>query len=630
MLAKLRTIWRLMGGQRARYGGAIAALVAASCFMYLVPLVPQIVIDGVLTQDPSKTSGLVRRAVALAGGPETIAENLWVAAAIVLVLTGVAGTFTYLRGRLAAEASQRIARDVRDRLYDQLQHLPVAFHDTQRTGDLVQRCTSDVETLRLFLANQVVEIGRAILMMAVPIPLMLALDVRLTLVSVAVVPPIILFSALFFRRVQRQFTLVDEAEGTMTATLQENLTGIRVVRAFARQEFEKEKFSSAIGTFRGLSFRMYELMAWYWSLSDLLCMGQKALLVGVGGYWLATGQLAVGTFYFFIAAVNMFIWPMRMLGRILTDLGKAMVAIGRIQEILEAPRETKPRAGDDVSRPTRGEIVFENVSFAYGETAVLRELSLRAAPGETLAILGPSGAGKSTIVNLLLRFHDPDAGRILVDGVDLSELGRKDARGAVSVVMQEPFLYSKSVKENIRFGRSAAVEEEIHEAASTACVHESITAFDEGYDTLVGERGVTLSGGQRQRVAIARALLTNPALLVLDDALSAVDTETEQMIIRAVRRRHGHQTTILIAHRLSTVRHADKVIVLEAGALVQEGDHDTLVREEGLYRRLWTIQNAIEAESEAKAPERQSGADTGRQRRDRPPGGRSLSVGTQE
>jgi len=304
----------------------------------------------------------------------------------------------------------------------------------------------------------------------------------------------------------------------------------------------------------------------------------------------------VGTFYFFLAAVNLFIWPIRMMGRILTDLGKATVAIGRIGEIVLHPRESAPEVPVEAFPEKAGEVIFDQVSFAHGDVDVLEDVSFEVRPGETLALLGPSGAGKSTIVNLLLRLYDPDSGTIRCHGQDLTDIDRKRARHDLAVVLQEPFLYSKTVKENIRLGRRTAHDDEIHEAASIACVHRTILDFDDGYDTVVGERGVTLSGGQRQRVALARALLERPKILILDDALSAVDTDTERMILEALSARRGKQTTIVIAHRLSTLRHADQILVLDGGRVVQRGTHDALLAEEGLYRRLWTIQTELQTE----------------------------------
>lgn len=581
-----------MEGQRLRYGFAIVALVIASCFLYLAPMVPQIVIDGVLSSDRNDASAITLWAVDLLGGVEHIRSNLWLPAMLILALTAVAGVFTYLRGRWSAQASEAIIRRLRDRVYDHLQHLHCRYFDKAETGDLIQRSTSDVETIRTFLSSHVVEIGRALIMMLVPIPLMLMIDVRMTIISVVLMPVIVVFSIVFFLRVKVVFRKTDEAEAAMTTRVQENLAGIRVVRAFARQEHEQQKFTECNAAHRALDFRLYRLLAWFWSVSDLLCFSQKALVVGAGAYWLAIGTLQVGAYFYFITAVSMFIWPMRMIGRILTDLGKAQVALSRIDEILHVPLE---RDGDEPveqeSSPFAGEIAFDNVVFSHGEQSpVLRGVSFAVPAGTSLAILGPSGSGKSTMINLLLRLYDHDSGAILLDGRDIREFDRKDVRRAMSVVMQEPFLYSKTLRENLRLSRPGAHEEEIIEATRIAAIHESILDFAQGYDTLVGERGVTLSGGQRQRVAIARALLRDPAVLILDDALSAVDTETESMILDALNEREGRHSTIIVAHRVSTVMHADQIIVLDHGTVAQRGTHAQLLAEEGLYRRLWTAQ----------------------------------------
>ncbi len=592
MPAWIKSIWKLMSGERLRYGSAIGALVVASCFLYLAPMVPQVVIDGVLLTD-GQPSALVTRAVALLGGAEYLARHLWWPAVVLIALTVLAGVFTYLRARWSARASERIARNVRDRVYGHLQHLSCSYFDAAQTGDLVQRCTSDVETLRVFLSTQVVEIGRAVVMLLMPIPLMLAIDARMTVVALLLVIPIVLFSLLYFRKVRRVFKQVDEAEGRMTTTVQENLTGIRVVRAFARQDFEREKFEHGNRTHRDLDYRLYRLAARFWSYSDLLCLSQQGLVVGFGAYWLATGSLQVGAFFYFLTAVSLFLWPVRMMGRILTDLGKAIVALERLHEILD--EEPESNLGEAAPTRARGQVVFDNVSFSHAEDAhVLREVSFSIEAGGTLALVGPSGSGKSTIVNLLLRLYDHDAGSIRLDGEEIRTLGRKHVRSQVAVVMQEPFLYSRSLRDNITMGRSSAREEEMIEAARLAAVHESIVEFDEAYDTRVGERGVTLSGGQRQRVALSRALLQKPSILILDDALSAVDAETEQLIIEALRRRQHQHTTIVIAHRLSTLMHADRIVVLEDGRVAQTGTHRELLAEPGLYRRLWTMQTQIE------------------------------------
>ena len=571
--SKYQLIWQLVRVERRRYGGAVLSLVLASCFLYLVPLVPSAVLDGRF-------------------------RNLWLAAVLMSGFTALAGYFTYLRGRLSSVAAENVILRLRDQLYDQLQHLPCSYFDTAPTGDLIQRCTSDVETMRQFLVSQVVEIGRAVLMLIIPLPLMLVIDWRMTAMSLILIPPIVAFSMIFFRRVRSSFEKVDQAEGRLTSTLQENLTGIRVVRAFARQQFEIEKFGARNSEHRDLDNNLYRLLAVFWSASDVLCIGQMGIVVIAGGRWIADGSLGVGSFFFFLTSVGMFIWPVRMMGRILTELGKATVAVGRIQEILGHPRETTPENRLLIPQhgiDRLGEIVFRNVTFAHRkDTAALEDVSFHLPVGRTLALFGPSGSGKSTIVNLLLRLYDPGTGVIEMDGRDIRHVDRKDVRRQISVVMQEPFLYSKTVRENLSIGHASATHDDIIQATAAACVHDTVMEFEQGYDTLVGERGISLSGGQRQRVALARALLKRPTILILDDALSAVDTETESQILDALALRRGRSTTIVIAHRLSTLMTADEILVLDGGRVVQRGTHETLKDSPGMYQRVWMIQNTME------------------------------------
>jgi ATP-binding cassette subfamily B protein len=459
------------------------------------------------------------------------------------------------------------------------------------------------------------------------------------------------FGVAFFSKVQRTFKASDEAEGKMTSRLQENLSGIRVVRAFARQQYEIEHFAQANSEYRRRWYRLMQLLSFYWPTSDLMCFTQQGIVLFAGAWYVSRGDLTAGDLFTYIMYVNLFLWPVRNMGRILADMGKALVSIGRVGEILSQPVEVEqellsqpdnvaqppsavaflagphanghdlgvakspsamatlmephlnghsaqpraavPHAGTQPAAPP-GEIVVKNLVFNHGpEIPVLRGISLRIEPGMTLAMLGPSGSGKSTLINLLLRLYDYDTGSIRLDGLELRALPRKFVRAQIGSVLQEPFLYSKSLRENIKLSCTEAADEDIVAAASAACIHESIEGFENGYDTLVGERGVTLSGGQRQRVALARALLKNPPILILDDAFSAVDTHTEKMILRALRNRHGRRTTIVIAHRLSTLMHADRVIVLDEGQIVQSGTHDSLIAEDGMYRRLWQIQTSL-------------------------------------
>lgn len=629
MLARFRQFWQLLEGQRLRYAAAMVALVLVVITGYLVPLVGAPTIDFVFRSkgneaadaegpatdaaghaqseaaaqarnEPSKPDNPLHRAILSPmirwmGGPETLRNNLWIPALVMAALAIASGVFMYLRNRWAAVAAESIARRLRDRLYGHLQNLPCSYFDTAETGDLVQRCTSDVETIRAFLANEVVSIGRSLVMLLAAAPILLLLNVRLALISMAVIPVILVYSMVFFLKARAAFKLQDEAEGHMTSCLQENLTGIRVVRAFARQEFECGKFAGRNAAYRDRGFHLAKIMARFYPTSDALCMTQMAIVLFSGGYFIQQGWISVGTFFAVSYMVGNLLWPVRQMGRTLAEAGKAMVSMDRHRAILgQREEESVPEVAGEPEVDFSGALVFDGLSFAHGEVPVLRDVSFRVEPGQTVAILGPSGSGKTTLVNLLLRFYDYRQGSIRIDGRELLSLDRKRVRSQIGVVMQEPFLYSRTLRENIRFGRSSAPDEQVESAASVAGIHSTIVGFEEGYGAMVGERGVRLSGGQRQRVALARAVVREPPILILDDALSAVDTRTESLILEALRRRHGRHSTLVIAHRLSTLMRADRIIVLEGGRVVQSGTHEELVGVEGLYRRLWRIQSSLE------------------------------------
>ena len=599
--ARPRNLWFITRGQRARYLSAVLAMGVSNLFMLSSPLVGMYALDALSADDLGQGApGLTEAALAIAsvfGSTPVIAYLIASALAGVLV-TALGGLFLYLRGRWAAIASEAIARKLRDALYERLHHLPASFFDTADTGDLVQRCSSDVETVRMFLSAQVVEIGRAVLLVAIMTPMLFWRDERLAMLSVCLMPAIVLGAVAFFTRVKRVFLEVDESEAAMTAVLQENLTGIRVVRAFARQDFEIKRFGERNAAFRDNYFRMNRLMGLYWGISDLFCMAQITIVLLAGGIFLAEGTITVGELFAFITLVGMVLWPVRHLGRVLTDTGKAMVALKRINHILETEEETQepvPQIGR-----ARGDLAFEDLTFGYEpKRFVLRDVSVTIPAGQTVGIVGAPGSGKSTLIRLLLRLYSFAQGRITLDGLDITQVDRKWLRAQVGVVLQDPFLYSRSIEENLRVARPGAPVQDLIDATRDAAIHQAIEDFPAGYDSLVGERGVTLSGGQRQRLALARALLKDPPVLVLDDSLSAVDTGTERAILAALRRRQGRHTTLVIAHRLSSVRDADRILVLDEGQLVQDGDHRTLAALPGPYRRLCEIQGALDQSIDA-------------------------------
>jgi ATP-binding cassette subfamily B protein len=590
------TLWKITAGQRLRYAASIVAMAASSLAMFGAPLVAKYAIDAVIDGDlgvgiPALAHAAARAAVAF--GSTDIVWYLALSAVAAVLVTMVGGCFLYLRGLTAAIASEAIVRRLREELYRHLHALQARFYDTADTGDLVQRCSSDVETLRVFLSSDVVEIGRAILLVLTVTPILFWMDPRLAWVSLSLLPFIFLGAFVFFTKVKALFQVTDEAEGELTAVLQENLTGIRVVRAFARQEFEIAKFAQRNAAFRDHNNRLIALMGKYWGTQDLFSQGQIALVLFTGALFVMDGSMTVGTLFAFLTYIGMIIWPIRQLGRVLTDSGKAVVALGRMNDILRESEESLEPA----PRPGRadGAIEFKGVTFGYAaDRPVLRDLSFSARAGETIALVGAPGSGKSTIIRLLLRLYPYSAGSITIDGQEIAGVSRQWLRSQIGVVLQDPFLYSRTVAQNLRVGRPDAPEEHLVQAARDAAIHDSIERLQEGYGALVGERGVTLSGGQRQRLALARALLKDPPVLVLDDSLSAVDTGTEARILAALKARKGRHTTIVIAHRLSSVRHADRILVLEEGRLVQHGDHATLIAQTGPYRRLCEIQGALD------------------------------------
>ena len=587
-----------MQGTRLKYIGAILTVVVAVAVAFISPLLLSEVIYSVIgSTRPLNLPGPLQGWLDARGGRDFLVNNMWILALVLIGINVLNSIVMFLRGKWTAQASESIAEKMRNRLYRHLQTLPYDYHVKAATGDLIQRCTSDVETVRRFLSGQVVEIFRAVFMLVIALVIMLRMNVKMTLVSMMLVPLLFGYGMVFFKLTMKRFRETDEAEGRMSAVLQENLTGVRVVRAFGRESFEVDKFNRVNDRFRDLAARQANLLAYYWSISDLLTMAQNAISLLYGVVLAARGEITVGDLLVFTSYVGQLLWPVRQLGRILSDMGKSFVALDRIDEIL--CQKSEQNAAAMLKPPIDRDIVFDHVTFAYDrDRPVLRDVSFTVPKGATVAILGATGSGKSSLMHLMQRLYDCTGGRITIGGVDIKDIDKAYLRSRVGLILQEPFLYSRTIESNLGIAKPGITPDEVREAARTACADGFISEFENGYDTLVGERGVTLSGGQKQRVAIARTLCKENDVLIFDDSLSAVDTETDAAIRAALKKRGEGITTFIISHRITTLSQADFIVVLDQGRVIQMGTHEELIRQEGLYQRVNMIQNSLEDELE--------------------------------
>ncbi len=543
-------------------------------------------------------------------GHNTFMDFLPLLAGGIIALALVDGFFSFLSGRFAAKSSENVARRLRNTLYDHIQHLPFTYHDHMAAGELIQRSTSDVDAVRRFFADQAIGVVRIVMLFVVNLAALLLLNAKLALSSVVVVPAIVVISVFFFRRVSKVYDDYQDQDAILSTMLQENLAGVRVVRAFARQDFESAKFEKE-NTEKYRRGRILLLMhSLFWPSSDILCASQVLAGFILGALMTIHGEITVGQYVSYTGLVVYLIWPMRDLGRLIVHASNGMVSAFRTGEILREHVEDLDAGSYRPAGPSRGEVEFRNVSFDYhGDISVLRDITFHCLPGQAIALLGPTGSGKTSLVNLLPRFYEYSSGSVLLDGVELREYPKRYLRRQIGIVEQEPFLFSRTIRENIVYGVEREVPDaEVEAAARAAALHDVILSFPEGYRTLVGEKGVTLSGGQRQRMAIARAILKDPRLLILDDSTSSVDSETEAEIRGALERLMRGRTTFIIAHRVQSVMHADQLLVLDRGRIIQSGTHEELMHRDGFYRRIFLLQSRIDEEVELET-ESGEGAD---------------------
>ncbi|MBS1518829.1 MAG: ABC transporter ATP-binding protein [Bacteroidetes bacterium] len=608
----LKRLFQILGRWRWYYMLSGILLILATFIRMLEPKILQVTVDKVIVYYQSGGKILYVPDDALTvflysvlpefkiESPGIILVSLGI---IFLIISLLRGLFSFSSSAITASSTEKATKNLRLRLFSHIQALPLAYHSKTPTGELVQRCTGDVETLRKFAATQVVEVIRMMALFTGAFIMMSSINLTYAFVSVIFVPVILIGTILFFKKESEIWTEHEKRQDKLAVIVQENLSGIRVVKAFAKENFEIDKFTKQNIEKRKWGLKLNKLHRIYWPSSDFLVHTQIAISIFFGGYLTLNNQLTVGEYTAFYTYSMLVTWPMRRLGQLVSDMGMATVAINRIFSILETEQENYE--GKSFSEEKlKGDIEFRDVSFNYEgseKKRVLNEISFKVKAGEKIALLGPTGAGKTTIISLLLRFFDPDSGKILIDGIDSVKYSKEYLRSRFGVVLQKPFLFSTSIKDNISYAKPDSHIDEVVEAAGAARIHDIITeVFPDSYETIVGEKGVTLSGGQKQRVTIARTLLKDPDILILDDSTSAIDSETEFEIQRKLRKLMKGKTTFIIAHRITSIQDCDRIIVLDKGNILEEGTHEELVKNNGFYKKILDIQVSIEEEIDAE------------------------------
>ncbi|HQM54233.1 MAG TPA: ABC transporter ATP-binding protein [Anaerolineaceae bacterium] len=578
---RLAGIWKMMKGFRLRYIGAVTSLGLSALAKTFTFLLLRYFVDTYLIQQDNRI-GLPYIALGFVG------------------LAILEGGFTFLSGVLSSQTAEGITRRLRNYLYDHIQHLSFTYHSKTKTGELIERSTSDVDALRRFFSDQATNIGRILMLFIINFVTLLNLNVKLAWVSIIVIPFILAVSIFLFKKVSSAYESYQQQEAILSTTLQENLSGVRVVKAFSRQRYEMDKFEKDNWEKYTRGKKLLIMHSLFWPVSDILCGAQLIAGYLIGAMMAINGEISVGTYLAYSGLVIYIIYPLRNLGRIIVQTSTGLVSYSRVMDIIKEKREPLDQGDYTPQSNLRGDFAFLNVGFEYEPgDQTLADINFSVKPGQVIALLGSTGSGKSTLVHLLPRFYEYTSGKILLDGVELNRYPRKFLRQQIGIVEQEPFLFSRTIRENITYGVGREVsDEEVEQAARAAAIHDVILSFQEGYQTIVGERGVTLSGGQKQRVTIARTLLKNPRILILDDSTSSVDTETEAEIREALWNLMRNRTTFIIAHRIQSVADADLILVMDKGRIIQHGRHADLINQTGVYREIFNIQARIEDELE--------------------------------
>lgn len=588
-------LWAFMRGAKRYFLISILAAAVTALADMIQPQIIRAAVDCAIGGKEGNFPDFVMDLVNRVGGFPYLGQHLWIMAlaVVVVALFQVVSQYTFRVNN--TKAAETLVKSMRDGLFSHIERLPFSWHMQNRTGDIIQRCTSDIETTKRFLSEQLTSIFRIIILLILSISFMLSMHPLLAGIALIPMPAIIVYSFYFHKRVYDGFLDCDENEGKLSAMAQENLTGVRVVRAFGQERAEIDKFQKQNDYYTSLWVRMGKVLSQFWSTSDMLSGAQVMLVVIFGAWFCVRGSLSEGEYIAFISYNSMLIWPIRQLGRMISEMSKAGVSIERVAYIMNSQAEQDDP--DAFDAPMDGDIRFEHVNFGYENAPqMLHDITFTMKAGTTLGILGGTGSGKSTMMLLLDKLYllEEGGGRITIGGTDIRKIRTEHLRRNIGMVLQEPFLFSRTIAENIGIVSPRLDMELVRSAASAAALDESITSFAAGYETMVGERGVTLSGGQKQRAAIARTLTQNTPILIFDDSLSAVDTETDAKIRKAISQKFGKTSVILISHRITTLSAADKILVLDRGRIVEEGTHDQLKQAGGIYQKIYEAQSGCQ------------------------------------